>query len=190
MRWTIQDACLGTVSLQATWWMPKGANAISIRWQAESSTALSAPLQLILRPDLECRSFHEESHLTPDIDQTWGSLLKTHNDGFVWDLSERGRLLATAEHGSFHRSGDVLTGIAHPFEATRGQTAAGDAWSPGFFRLGLDQSTTISFAVATENVGAPDLPKQSQAAPQPISPPNSMRGAFARFGAGLFSATG
>jgi predicted glycogen debranching enzyme len=154
MRWTIRDVRYGGVTLQATWWMTTGTNAINVQWQA-SADRDDVPLSLILRPDLECRSFHEESHLPADIDSTWDAVLDTNEQGFIWRLDGRGDLRATIDHGTFQRDGEVLTGIPHPFEATRGQTAAGDAWSPGFFRLDLHTIAQLSFAVNSAAVPAP-----------------------------------
>ena len=61
-----------------------------------------------------------------------------------------------AENGSYHHEAEWCEGIAHPVEQTRGQTAQGDAYSPGWFDLPLAKGKS-ALLVASADRETPDL---------------------------------
>ena len=120
-------------------------------------------VRLTLRLDLEDRSFHAETHRSPGADHHFST--HTHpltfaipngngvgaGVGFEFTPAPDRRLRVVAESGVFHHQPEWCEHIAHPIEGTRGQPAAGDAYSPGWFDIPLATGGQAGLTLTTES---------------------------------------
>ena len=142
--------------------MPEQANCLHTKWWRGGENN-SAELQLIIRPDLEDRSFHAETERNEGSEYHFRHHVSAHPDanGCRFEPAADRFLDILGPDESFS-SDEEWSDCPHPVEATRGQTAKGSAWSPGYFRLPLsgDAAETISFNAEKEfpGVSAPKLP--------------------------------
>jgi glycogen debranching enzyme len=155
--------------------MPAGQNTILLRWWRPASGGREKELpeglsvRLTVRLDLEDRSFHGETHLSTGQEAAFQTCTQSLADriGFAFAPSADRRLEAWADQGSYHPQPEACRGIAHPVEGSRGLTASGDAWSPGWFDLALAPGTEARFTVSAETKAA------SSAAPF-LDPPGDL----------------
>ncbi|HXG48796.1 MAG TPA: amylo-alpha-1,6-glucosidase, partial [Methylomirabilota bacterium] len=106
-----------------------------------------ARVSLTLRFDLEDRNFHTETHRNGGAEHHFTAHCRplTGAIGFEFTPAENRRVRVTSDRGQYHHESEWSLGVAHPVEATRGQAASGDAYSPGWFDvpLGPGESTTV-----------------------------------------------
>lgn len=109
--------------------------------------------RVIVRVDLEDRGFHAETQRNPGAEHHFRTHCEplTEGVGFRFIPAPDRRLVARASAGKYHHQEEWSTGIPHPVEAGRGQTAAGDAWSPGWFLLPLPPDGEVTLALAAED---------------------------------------
>jgi predicted glycogen debranching enzyme len=121
-------------------------------------TELAADLEvrLTVRLDLEDRSFHAETRATDGADRHFREHTRDleGRPGFLFQPAGDRRLLAWADAGAYHPEPEWCIGIPHPVEASRGMTAQGDAWSPGWFDLPLVPGEAVTLAACAD----PDEP--------------------------------
>ncbi len=134
-----------TVTIQVVADMLAGRNTTVLRlvrpdakpaWGVELPAACD--VRLIMRVDLEDRSFHAETTRSDGADRHFsgGTRALDGRAGFTFAADDR-RLVVACDRGAFHGEAEWCLAIPHPVEATRGQTPAGDAWSPGWFEIPL-----------------------------------------------------
>ncbi len=148
----------GTVHVEERVTLDADQNVVTVelRWESERSDTLA----LIVRPDLEFRGHHGETK-AHGIDQAafaagYRALAATEGCGFRRDLGHGLELCAVASAGVFHVEDEWIYNVQHPFEATRGQEAAGDTLSPGYFRVALTPgrgATSLALSVAEVSIG-------------------------------------
>ncbi len=111
-----------------------------------------AVVRLILRVDVEDRSFHGETQHTPEAEQYFARHTAALPDqiGFAFTPATDRRLRVTCDHGRYHHETEWCTGIPHPVEATRGMTASGDARSPGWFEITIAPGGSALLVVDAE----------------------------------------
>ena len=56
-----------------------------------------------------------------------------------------------ADGGEYHPQPEWCENIPHPVEQTRGQTASGDAYSPGWFELPLPKGAAVNLTITAED---------------------------------------
>ena len=142
-HWHFRVACgnqrLVDIHLQA--WMPQGANALCTRWWRGGGDE-DAKVSLIIRPDLEDRSFHAETERNKGSEAHFRQHLSAsdrgNGDGCRFEPA-KDRFLDIVGPDHSWNSDEEWTESAHPIEATRGQKDRGAAWSPGYFRFALDR---------------------------------------------------
>ena len=134
-----------------------------------------------MRVDIEDRNFHcetqrnggSEFHFASNIcplRSSRDSEPAVDWDGFEFTPAADRQLRVFADHGRYHPEPEWCVNIPHPIEATRGQTGAGDAYSPGWFELPLERGENATLVVTAELPDAidPKLPStfalESQAA--------------------------
>lgn len=123
-----------------------------------------AEVKLILRVDIEDRSFHEqtmrsgasEAHFTTHT----GPLAAGEGVGFAFAPAGDRRLTVAADRGRYRDGVEWCTGIPHPVEAERGMAPGGDAWSPGWFEIPLAPGEMTHVTVSADGV-KPDAPEVS-----------------------------
>lgn len=112
------------------------------------------PLVLTARLDLEDRSFHSETRRGPGADDHFRrhtSALK-NPAGFRFKPAEDRPLTAFCATGDYHEAPEWSENIPHPHEASRGQTASGDAFSPGWFEMALEPGASAELVITAESV--------------------------------------
>src|SRR6185503_8494254 len=62
------------------------------------------------------------------------------------------QLRVCVDPGQYHPSAEWCMDIPHPIEATRGQPASGDAFSPGWFEVPLNRGESATLIVTAEPV--------------------------------------
>ncbi len=151
-----------TVAVTLTADMVPERNTVVLRWTrtpgpAPWGTPLpeGARVSLTLRIDLEDRSFHSETHLSPGAEAHFLSAVQTIPGGFRFAPANDRHLTVTVNHGAYHPETEWCRDIRHPVEATRGMTPAGDAFSPGWFGVPLPLASEVVVVVTAE-----DLPEQ------------------------------
>ncbi len=122
-----------------------------------------ADVRLTVRMDIEDRSYHSETKRNGGADHHFSS--NTHpletrnpkpeirNAGFAFTPAADRQLRVFADAGEYHPQPEWCENIAHPVEATRGQTASGDAYSPGWFELPLPKGASVGLTVTAEQDG-------------------------------------
>ncbi len=100
------------------------------------------PVQLILRPDIECRGFHEtvKAYLGPE--QHWPEAVQSLPDGFSFTPAAGVCLKMNVNGGHFISEPEWHYMVYHPLEAERGLDPHSDLYSPGYFSLFLEGGQT------------------------------------------------
>src|SRR5205814_1786408 len=116
-----------------------------------------AKVSLTVRVDIEDRNFHTETERTPGSEHHFTSHSRPLPDqvGFTFTPTADRRLQVYAESGVYHHEAEWSTGIFHPVEASRGQRAYGDAFSPGWFDLPMGVSSSVMLTLDAELESAP-----------------------------------
>ena len=107
---------------------------------------------LTLRIDLEDRSYHSETKASPEVEHCFhrGTTLREDHRGFLFQPSPERFLKVRCDRGRFHEGPEWCWNIPHPVEASRGMTASGDAWSPGWFEVPLTPGDRASLILDAE----------------------------------------
>jgi starch synthase (maltosyl-transferring) len=115
----------------------------------------SGDLRLTARIDIEDRNFHWETKRSPGADHHFSANVRTLTrcPGFEFVPAGDRRLRAHADAGEYHPDPEWSENIPHPVEADRGQTASGDAYSPGWFDLPLRENEPVTLVVSAEAEG-------------------------------------
>jgi starch synthase (maltosyl-transferring) len=137
-----------------------------------------ARVSLTVRVDIEDRNFHWETKRNSGAEHHFASntrslegrvpgVLEHKSDpdslssslqGFEFTPTAERQLRVFVDHGRYHAGIEWCTDIPHPIEASRGQPASGDAFSPGWFDIPLGRGESATLIVTAEtNV---DLSKQ------------------------------
>ena len=111
-------------------------------------------VSLTVRVDIEDRNFHTETQRNSGAEHHFASHTRTLGDqtGFEFAPAVDRRLRVFADHGLYHPQPEWSEHIEHPVEATRGQTAHGDAFSPGWFELPLPKGQTVTLVISADPV--------------------------------------
>ncbi|MBU4316789.1 MAG: glycogen debranching enzyme N-terminal domain-containing protein [Proteobacteria bacterium] len=119
--------------------MDEGANAIALSFFRNpdgSETGMledDQPVQLILRPDIEDRSFHDTTKAYLGPEQAWPGAVKPKPDGFTF-LPHPGRCLdMTLPGAQFFPKPEWYYMVFRSTEAERGLDPDSDLFSPGYF---------------------------------------------------------
>ncbi len=163
-----------TMEIQLTADMLPGGNTTRLRFHrpaAAPSTGhelpASADVRLTVRVDIEDRNFHGETRRNGGAEFHFGTHTKPlgpagigqsdagvkERCGFAFTPAADRQLRVFADAGEYHPQPEWCENIAHPVEASRGQTGSGDAYSPGWFELPLVKGATVTLMVTAETSG-------------------------------------
>ncbi len=138
-EWTFRVPCgFGRwVPIRFTLSLASASNAARLRVaRLKSGEADVLPgeeeVRVILRPDIEWRSFHRPTKAFTGPETEWPAAVRTEADGFTF----RGAAMR-ADAGRYHAGAEWTYMVPHAEEAERGLDAAGDLFSPGWFELRL-----------------------------------------------------
>jgi predicted glycogen debranching enzyme len=158
------------LELELTIEMLAGSNTTLLQFhRPPSRPPLGTPLphgcdvRLTVRIDIEDRNFHQDTHRDAGSELHFASHCRPlpQNPGFLFTPSADRQLKVWADTGSYHDESEWCTGIYHPVEASRGQIAHGDAFSPGWFELPLAENAHAILVVTAD----PDEPRLPSARP-------------------------
>ena len=164
------------IRLQAD--MLEGANTTVLFFQRSTGTLTrgrelndDCPVSLTVRVDIEDRNFHWETQRNGAADFHFSSNTQPLGDrqGFRFRPAPDRVLQVYSTTGIYHPQPEWCQHIPHPIELSRGQTGAGDAFSPGWFELPLPKSGS-GFVVVTAEAELPhdrDLARCTAARPAP-----------------------
>lgn len=109
-------------------------------------------VSLTVRVDIEDRNFHWETQRNPAADHHFSSNTRRSalHEGFEFTPATDRRLQVFVEPGRYHPLPEWSERVAHPVEASRGQTGCGDAYSPGWFEIPLDRGETATLVATAE----------------------------------------
>ena len=128
-----------------------------------------ADVRLTVRFDIEDRNFHQETKRNGGAEYHFSNnthLLdaqsEAHCIGFAFTPEKDRQLRVFADTGDFHPEPEWCENIPHPVEASRGQVASGDAFSPGWFEIPLVKGAHATLAATAELNPTEFFPKVSQ----------------------------
>ena len=119
--------------------MVPGENSMRIafvRNSAKSRQGLLAdhePVQLILRPDIESRNFHETTKAYQGPEHLWPGAVKSDSDGFSFVPEPEHRLNLRISDGTFVWEPEWQYMVHRQIETERGLDPDSDLFSPGYF---------------------------------------------------------
>ena len=138
---------IGAVRIEKRLWLPHLQNAVYVKYRV---LAAPAPIRLRLRP-----SFHFRGH-----DASVGSTSPPHYDliamrrGFEVqsETTPNLRMSLTAERASLviDGNGGQTFNVTYRIEQARGYESQGTLWSPGYFRVDLNEGSEATLVAATE----------------------------------------
>ena len=112
----------------------------------------SCDVRLTVRCDIEDRNFHSETKRNGGADFHFASNCREIKNkiGFEFTPTPDRQLKIFSDVGVFHPQPEWCENIPHPVEATRGQTASGDAYSPGWFEIPLVKGANATLVLTAE----------------------------------------
>lgn len=101
------------------------------------------PVRLILRPDIEDRSFHEVTKAYTGPETVFPQSVFPAADGFVFQPAAGRRLSLRMQGAGFVREHEWTYMVHRPLEASRGMDPDSDLFSPGYFHGTLRGGETL-----------------------------------------------
>jgi starch synthase (maltosyl-transferring) len=92
---------------------------------------------IIMRPDIEDRSFHEIVKAFQGPEQQWPEAVNSVEKGFFFSLSNNRKLEVNISRGRFIHEPEWHYMVHHLLEEQRGLYSASDLFSPGYFTASL-----------------------------------------------------
>jgi predicted glycogen debranching enzyme len=176
-----------TVEIQITARMLPGRNTTVLHFTRPAedlSKEILLPqecdVRLTIRVDIEDRNFHWETKRNPGADHHFSSNTRPIPDqsGFAFTPASDRQLRVFTDAGVYHPQPEWCENIPHPVEQSRGQTASGDAYSPGWFELPLIRGASVSMTISADTASAAVeiLMAQARPATSAIFPPDDAFG--------------
>ena len=157
--------------------LAEGANAavLSVSRTDAGPREAGVPVRLVLRPDIEWRSFHSTTKAQGAVENAFGAhgairLCGTHGlagaaaSGFTFNpYGDAKPFEFRVNGGAFHQEPQWLYMQGHPEEAARGQEPCGDLYSPGWVSLDLSTGDSAEITAAYGSFKALNAPKAPKA---------------------------
>ena len=176
-----------TVEIELTAEMMEGKNTTVLRFRRgqdgvfpatrsasiglRATPGAAAGVRLTVRVDIEDRNFHWETKRNGAAEVHFGSNTRpmSGRPGFAFTPAADRQLqvFADSDSGVFHPQPEWSDNIPHPVEASRGQVASGDAYSPGWFDLSLADGKAATLVVTAEKETPGSELRISDSAPAP-----------------------
>lgn len=155
----------GDIFLTVTMRMIDGKNAMTVDFHRRAAQAGSRqlpddrPVKLILRPDIEDRSFHETTKAFAGPENHWVESVRPGERDFLFRPAPDRRLRLALSSGGFVWEPEWYYMVHRPLEAERGLDAASDLFSPGYFSALLtgEETVTLTANILESDDDAPDL---------------------------------
>ncbi|MDD4102286.1 MAG: amylo-alpha-1,6-glucosidase, partial [Kiritimatiellae bacterium] len=110
---------------------------------------------LILRPDIEWRSFHHKTKAFAGPEREWPAAVKACASGFAFTPQAGETASIETDHGEFHNEPEWLYMLEHTEERERGLDPNGDLFSPGWFSLPLESGGQATLTAGRRDAWAP-----------------------------------
>ncbi len=108
-------------------------------------------VQLILRPDIEDRNFHETTKAYLGPEYLWPKSVTAHPHGFIFSPAPERQLRIRISKGSFVWEPEWHYMVHHRIEAERGLDSDSDLFSPGYFSCFLTGGRTAELTACIMN---------------------------------------
>jgi predicted glycogen debranching enzyme len=95
-------------------------------------------VMVIVRPDIEWRSFHGKTKAFLGPEREWPAAVQPDASGFAFAPAAGETLRIETDRGRYHHEPAWTYMVPHPEEKARGLDAHGDLFSPGWFELLLE----------------------------------------------------
>ncbi len=109
------------------------------------------PVNLILRPDIECRNFHETTKAYLGPENVFPGAIRPGNDHFIFSPYVDRHLRVDLPGGSFYPDFEWYYMVYRGLDEERGLDPHSDLFSPGYFQISLTGGAT---AALTAEAGA------------------------------------
>lgn len=100
-------------------------------------------VQIIIRPDIESRSFHQKTKAFTGPEREWGNAIHPYDNGFEFTPYNLPGLNIFINNGKYINEPEWHYMISHKQEADRGQDGSSDLYSPGWFSTSLEGDKSI-----------------------------------------------
>ncbi|MDB4989117.1 MAG: glgE2, partial [Myxococcaceae bacterium] len=109
-------------------------------------------VRLIVRFDLEDRSFHGETHADDALVARFEAATRVLESrvGFQFEPAPERNLTVSADRGRYFPGTQWTRNIFHSVDAERGLGSSGDAYSPGWFELPLAASESVTLVCSAD----------------------------------------
>jgi predicted glycogen debranching enzyme len=142
--------------------MIMGNNAAHIMFLRQPTTPAAGMLaetksvKLILRPDIEHRSFHETTKAYTGPENHWPGACTVDTNGFCFSPDEHHQLHVNISQGAFVREPEWQYMVRRPLDAERGMDQNSDLFSPGYFSVDLkgNQDVVLSAQITASPTSA------------------------------------
>ncbi len=177
--------------------MTAGSNEVRMRYfrhPAGDDRSLLAdrfPVQLIVRPDIEDRSFHETTKAFLGPERKWQEAVHSVSNGFVFSPHGGSRLQMLATDGNFVPEPEWDYMVHRSLEAERGMDPDSDLFSPGYISVDLKGSQNAVIAAKAgdedENERLAEMPKidlpenDDRKSFQPVGPEQALKASLAQY---------
>ncbi len=111
------------------------------------------PVRLILRPDIEFRSFHETTKAYLGPERLWPTAVRSLPNGFIFTPDPAVTLKMIVSSGKFVSEPEWQYMVHRSLEAERGLDPNSDLFSPGYFSLLLEGDRAESLTAGTIDDG-------------------------------------
>ncbi|MCG6894606.1 MAG: glycogen debranching enzyme N-terminal domain-containing protein [Desulfobacteraceae bacterium] len=129
--------------------MIKGRNAVRLAFHRHRSGGRTSlledddPVHLILRPDIEDRSFHETTKAYTGPETRFPAAVAPRPDGFVFTPAPERRLVVRLSEGSYFHEPEWEYMVYRPKEDGRGMDPHSDLFSPGYLETAMKGGDTV-----------------------------------------------
>jgi starch synthase (maltosyl-transferring) len=131
----------------------------------------SEVIELIIRPDIENRSYHETTKAYLGPEHGWPAAIHQRKSGFEFQADAQHRLNAQMAGGEFVFEPEWHYMVHRPEDDSRGFDPSGDLFSPGYFKLNVKGGQRVTlYAAATELSEPADQEAVSISRSRPVMP--------------------
>jgi predicted glycogen debranching enzyme len=151
-KWAFRVPCgMGKETVfELTLSLARGKNAFSFEMErlVSSRGGECKSVSLVLRPDVEWRSFHESTKAYSGAEKAFSNpeAYKVYENGFEFSPYGEGSFSLKIDKGEYHHEGMWSYSIAHPEEVERMQEPMGDMYSPGWIRCEFKEGDKVSLS--------------------------------------------
>jgi len=121
------------------------------------------PVELVLRPDIEDRSFHDVTKAYQGAEDHFSRAVHAGERGFSFSPGGGHCLKIETDAGGFSTDPEWTYQVPHPYEGDRGLDGAGDLFSPGYFTCRLEGGQALELVASAETGG--EVPGASTGVP-------------------------